>query len=234
MKILLVRPPVPRHTIGLKNVMICEPLELEYVAAGLEGHDVQIMDMILEKGFTKRLKSFSPDVICTSCYISGVNEVIKLCRKAKIWNREVKTIVGGVHASRCAEDFADPSIDCIVLGDGTSQIAAIVEALWDTKALLAVPGLALPVGPNRVLKTKGKAYMPNADTLPLPRRDLVAHLQHRYYYIFHRPVAVGTSATFALPGALQTGTLTPAARNPLWKSWSKLRQRMFTLWMISF
>ncbi|WP_421947230.1 B12-binding domain-containing radical SAM protein [Phaeodactylibacter xiamenensis] len=194
MKILLVRPPVPKHTIGLKNVMICEPLELEYVAAGLEGHDVQIMDMILEKGFTKRLRSFSPDVICTSCYISGVNEVIKLCRKAKIWNRKVKTIVGGVHASRCAEDFADPAIDCIVLGDGTSQISTIVEALGEDKALLSVSGLALPVGPNKVLKTKGKAYMPNADTLPLPRRDLVAHLQHRYYYIFHRPVATMKTA----------------------------------------
>ena len=33
MRILLVRPPVPRQTIGLKHVMICEPLELEYVAA---------------------------------------------------------------------------------------------------------------------------------------------------------------------------------------------------------
>lgn len=195
MKILLVRPPVPKHTIGLKNVMICEPLELEYVAAGLPGHDVQIMDMILEKGFTKRLKHFQPDILCTSCYISGVNEVIKLCRKAKMWNRSVKTIVGGVHASRCAEDFADPSVDCIVLGDGTSQISAIVDALQrEATALLELPGLALPTGPNEVLKTEGKAYMPKADTLPLPRRDLVAHLQHRYYYIFHRPVATMKTA----------------------------------------
>ena len=29
MRILLVRPPVPRHTIGLKHIMTCEPLELE-------------------------------------------------------------------------------------------------------------------------------------------------------------------------------------------------------------
>ena len=35
MRILLVRAPVPPHTIGLKHIMVCEPLELEYVAAGL-------------------------------------------------------------------------------------------------------------------------------------------------------------------------------------------------------
>jgi len=29
--------------------------------------------------------------------------------------------------------------------------------------------------------------MPPADSLPLPRRDLVAHLRHRYYYLFHQP-----------------------------------------------
>ena len=86
MRILLVRPPVPRHTIGLKHVMICEPLELEYAAAGLDGHDVQILDLIVEKGFEKRLRLFRPDVVGTSWYITGVNEVIKLCRSVKRWN----------------------------------------------------------------------------------------------------------------------------------------------------
>jgi radical SAM superfamily enzyme YgiQ (UPF0313 family) len=32
--------------------------------------------------------------------------------------------------------------------------------------------------------------MPKPDSLPFPRRDLVAHLRHRYYYyLFHQPVA---------------------------------------------
>ena len=76
MKILLVRVPIPRHTMGLKHIMICEPLELEYVAAGLDGHEVQIMDMILERGYEKRLARFQPDVVGTSSYIAGVNEAI--------------------------------------------------------------------------------------------------------------------------------------------------------------
>jgi len=189
MKILLVRPPVPSHTIGLKNVMICEPLELEYVAAGLPGHDVQIFDGILERGLKRRLRKFKPDVIGTSCYITGVNEVKKVCRETKLWNPECRTIVGGVHASRCPEDFVDSAIDCIVLGDGTSLIAEIIKAFETGAPLDEIPGLALPVNEDELIRTAERTYMPAADELPLPRRDLIDHLKHRYYYLFHQPVA---------------------------------------------
>jgi radical SAM superfamily enzyme YgiQ (UPF0313 family) len=189
MRVLLVRPPVPRHTIGLKHVMICEPLELEYVAAGLEGHDVEILDLIVEDGFEERLRSFRPDVLGTSCYITGVNEVKKLCRAAKRWNPDVWTVAGGVHASRAPEDFADHAIDAVVLGDGTTVMPELLRAFADGTMLEDVAGLALPVDDERVVFTAERPYMPRADELPFPRRDLVAHLRHHYYYIFHRPLA---------------------------------------------
>lgn len=188
MRILLVRPPVPRHTIGLKHIMICEPLELEYVAAGLDGHEVEIVDLILEKGFTRRLKKFRPDVVGTSCYISGVNEVIKICRAVKQWSPECRTVVGGVQASQVPEDFLDASIDCIVLGDGTTTMPDVVDAFENGSSLESVSGLALPRG-SELVRTKPRAYMPQADSIPFPRRDLVAHLKHRYYYLWNRPVA---------------------------------------------
>lgn len=189
MKVLLVRPPVPPHTMGLKHVMICEPLELEYVAAGLDGHEVQIMDLIVERDFTARLGEFRPDVIGTSCYITGVNEVIKLCRAAKRWNPAVRTVVGGVHAARAPEDFADHAVDCIVLGDGTTTMPEVLEAFESGRPLEDIPGLALAISDEEVVFTEGRRYMPRPDSLPFPRRDLVAHLRHHYYYIFHRPVA---------------------------------------------
>jgi radical SAM superfamily enzyme YgiQ (UPF0313 family) len=189
MKILFVRPPVPPHTIGLKHIMICEPLELEYAAAGLGDHEVQIMDLIVEKGFEKRLKTFKPDMVASSCYITGVNEVIKLFRQTKLWNRNCFTVAGGVQAAQVPEDFADPSVDCIVMGDGTTSMPHIVRALESQTSLQEIPGLAFPVGKGEVELTRAKPYMPKADTLPLPRRDLVAHLQHKYYYLLHQPVA---------------------------------------------
>jgi radical SAM superfamily enzyme YgiQ (UPF0313 family) len=188
MRVLLVRPPVPRYTIGLRHIMICEPLELEYVAAGLDGHEVQIFDGILERGLARRIRDFQPDVVGTSAYISGVNEAIKVCRAAKRWSVSCRTVVGGVHAACAPEDFADAAVDCIVLGDGTTVMPDVMAAFAGERALETVPGLALPRGGGLVV-TAPRAYMPPPDDLPLPRRDLVAHLRHRYYYLFHRPVA---------------------------------------------
>ena len=189
MKILFVRPPVPPHTIGLKHIMICEPLEFEYTAASIHGHTMEIMDLIVEKGFRKRLEKFKPDVVASSCYITGVNEVIKLFRETKLWNKDCFTVAGGVQAAQVPEDFADPSVDCIVLGDGTTTMPLIIQALEEKTDIYTIPGLAFPIGPVEVEFTESNPYMPKADTLPLPRRDLVAHLQHHYYYLMHQPVA---------------------------------------------
>ncbi|MGD2153481.1 MAG: cobalamin-dependent protein, partial [Gemmatimonadales bacterium] len=169
--------------------MICEPLELEYAAAGLDRHEVKIFDMILERDLQAALRGFAPDVVGTSCYITGVNEVKKICRAVKMWNRECWTVVGGVQASQAPEDFADPAIDCIVRGDGTTVMPQLMEAFAGGRPLEEIPGLALPDGGARVVRTGERRYMSDPDQLPLPRRDLVAHLSHRYYYLFHQPVA---------------------------------------------
>ncbi len=190
MRILLVRPPVPPYTMGLKHVMMCEPLELEYVAAGLAGHDVEILDLLLERGYRERLRRFRPDVVGTSAYITGVNEAVKVCRQAKRWNPAVWTVVGGVHAALAPEDFADAAVDAIVLGDGTTVMPELVAAMGNGASLEDVPGLALPLDGGGIVRTAARPYMPDPDSLPLPRRDLVARFRDRYYYILHRPVAL--------------------------------------------
>jgi radical SAM superfamily enzyme YgiQ (UPF0313 family) len=194
MKILLVRPPVPRHTIGLKHIMICEPLELEYVAAGLRGHEVQVLDLIVEKGLARRLRRFRPDIVGTSSYIAGVNEVIKVCRQAKLWNPACLTVVGGVQAAQVAEDFADNAVDVIVKGDGPTAMAALVRALEQGEDLRTVPGIAIPRDRTTLFHGPEAPYMPNPDQLPLPDRSVVDHLKHRYYYLMHRPVATVKTA----------------------------------------
>jgi len=130
MRVLLVRPPVPRQTIGLQHLMVCEPLELEYVAAGLGAeHDVAILDLILERGLERRIREFRPDVVGTSCYITGVGEAERVCRAAKAWNPQVLTVVGGVHAALVPEDFADPAMDVIAQGDGTTTMPLLLRAI---------------------------------------------------------------------------------------------------------
>lgn len=189
MKILFVRPPVPKHTIGLKHIMICEPLELEYIAAGIKDHDLMIFDFLVETNFDRRLQNFNPDIVISSCYKSGTNEVIKLMRHVKEYNIKIITIAGGVHATLNPKDFCDESIDIIGMGDGTILVPEIITAIQLNKNLLTVPGIAIPIGMNTLKYSPKRVYMPPADTLPFPRRDLVKHLQHKYYYLMHKPVA---------------------------------------------
>jgi hopanoid C-3 methylase len=194
MKILLVRPPVPKHTMGLKHIMICEPLELEYTAANIHGHDIQILDLIVEKNLKKRLQKFTPDVVGSSCYITGVNEVIKIMREVKRWKSGCITVVGGVHAAQVPEDFADVSVDVIVRGDGTTLFPEIIKSIEENSSFYNIKGLAIPIEDGKVELTGERPYMPHADSLPFPRRDLIAHLQHHYYYLMHKPVATMKTA----------------------------------------
>ncbi len=193
MKVLLVRPYPPEYTIGLKNLMVCEPLELEYVAAALVGHEVEIFDMILDKDLAGKIRSFSPDIVGTSSYVTGVNVVKEICRIAKSCKPDVVTVVGGVHATIVPDDFSSPFVDVIVRGDGVSQVRKVVQALESGSTLTDIPNLAF--GNNGGFTTSCREpFAVDADDYPMPRRDLVERFSGQYYYLSHKPVALVKTA----------------------------------------
>lgn len=116
MRILLVRPKPHKETIGLQSVMICEPLELMQLSAVLKvnGHTVRILDMILErKPLDFFVKSFAPDLVGITGYISHIGIMKQYAKTIKSINGDIRVAVGGVHAAVCSEDFADENIDYI-------------------------------------------------------------------------------------------------------------------------
>ena len=118
MNILLVRPNTPKDSINLQSFMICEPLELEYVASALinDGHNVDLVDMLLEKKPLKYfLKQRNYEMVCFTAYITTVGMVKKYSKIVKEFNSDIKTSVGGVHAEVVPTDFVDENIDYILL-----------------------------------------------------------------------------------------------------------------------
>lgn len=115
-KILLVRPRPHPKTIGLQNVMICEPLELMTLKPVLaaNGHRVLILDMILESRplgyFVRKLK---PDIVGITGYISHVGVIKEYAAQIKAARPAAQVVVGGVHAEVCPGDFAHPCIDLV-------------------------------------------------------------------------------------------------------------------------
>jgi radical SAM superfamily enzyme YgiQ (UPF0313 family) len=108
MKILLVQPPKARTVIGGEDVHIYEPLDLEYIAAGVvNDHEVRILDMRLENDLPAVLEEFNPDIVGMTAYTTHVNTVKKLFKEVKTWKSETLTVIGGHHASACPVDFQD-------------------------------------------------------------------------------------------------------------------------------
>lgn len=183
MKILLVRPKPHQDTVGLQHIMVCEPLELEYLAAAVKGeHQVELVDMILEKKpLSYFVKRFQPQVVAITAYISHVNVVKQYACTVKAMDSSIKVVVGGVHAEVVPEDFFNEHIDYVVNGNGISAFSGLLQQLA-TGAERPFTGLI----------RRGEAAGPCSNSqVPkvLPDRNITAKYRNRYYYMFHNPCA---------------------------------------------
>ncbi len=185
MKILFIRPKQSPETIGLQHVIICEPLELEVLAAlANTSDDVKIIDMILEKQSVEyHIGNYKPDVVCVTGYITNIPQMISYCRTAKKINPELVTIVGGVHIERFPEDINDLSVDFRVVRNATRAFPELLTHINGNGEL--------PKGVLRYNEPLDEDSLPEFDFyFPKPRRDLTAKYRDKYFYIFHDKVSL--------------------------------------------
>ena len=180
MKVLLFRPRPHKETIGLQNVMICEPLELEYIAANIEplGHECIIIDMILErKGVAYFVEKYKPDVVGITGYISHVNIIKDYAAKVKQYDPNIKTIVGGVHAEVNPTDFECEQIDYIIRANGIKTFIEILNGIEKKDENAVIDGVYRE---NHICeKEMSFNYI-------FPDREKVSKYRSKYYYMFHR------------------------------------------------
>lgn len=186
MKVLLIRPDPPKETIGLKHVMICEPLELEYLIANVpkdikDKVDLKIYDFILEKRpFKKVLLDERPDFIVFTGYITHVGLIKEMAQEAKGLIRHIKVGVGGVHAEVLPEDFQSEYIDFIYDKNG-------IDAFNETLLGLLVDRTEEDINWKIRTKISEKSTVFNYKH---PDRKAVEAYRKDYYYMFHNPCAL--------------------------------------------
>lgn len=185
MKVLLIRPNPPKETIGLQHVMICEPLELEYLVSNVPDYlrdkiELNIVDLILEKKSYKNiLIEEKPDFIVFTGYITHVGIIKEMSKDAKLLLPNIIVGVGGVHAEVVPKDFESPYIDLIFNRNG---IDGFNETLL---------GLYLDRNIDEI-RSKIKNLPPKKTTFKynLPDRTSVEKYRRHYYYMFHSPCAL--------------------------------------------
>lgn len=181
MNILLIRPKPHKDTLGLQNLMICEPLELEYLSSNAEalGHKVRIIDMILEKKpVSYFVQKYNPDVVGITGYISHVNVIKGYAREIKACNSEIKVLVGGVHAEVNPEDYECRYIDCIIRANGIRTFLEILDRLEKKQRIQNHPCVYGRNSPKPEKETDFPYLFPD--------RKKVDRYRSRYYYMFHR------------------------------------------------
>mgnify|MGYP000861229827 FL=1 len=184
LRILLLRPRPPKETIGLQHVMICEPLELEYLVGNIDKAkaSVKIIDMILEKKPIEFfINKYKPHIVGMTAYITHVGAVKEMARKIKCLSNQTITVVGGVHAEVVPEDFISKYIDYIICSNPVETFNKIIDRVRagvDTKEIEGT-------------YVKGKKYIRTSsyNILP-PDRSSVKRYRKKYYYMFHNPCAL--------------------------------------------
>jgi radical SAM superfamily enzyme YgiQ (UPF0313 family) len=189
MKVLLIYPdtdPLSVIPTGLINI---EPLGLEYLAGELYDHDVDILDMKIEKDWKYHIEQFQPDVVGITGTVIHTTRMIEILGYVKEIFPETITVVGGTQATLVPNDFLTPEVDILVPGQNPNVFRDLIATIEEDNNLDEVNGLMIRTNTNWKITTP---VVPphNLDHLPMPRRKLTSKYRSKYCHIFWKPVAM--------------------------------------------
>jgi radical SAM superfamily enzyme YgiQ (UPF0313 family) len=171
-----------------EDVFLFEPLALEYVAAGVNAdHEVKILDQRIDDRVEQTLEEFRPDVVGITGYTVHVNRVKLLAERAKAWNPDVLTVVGGHHATVAPRDFDCQPIDLVVVGDGVDSFREVVRRFDLCEGFDGIPGVWVNTGQGLQEGEANPAR--DLDAFPFPDRSLTKAYRHAYYSEYMKPLA---------------------------------------------
>ncbi len=213
MKILLINPPCGPRTIGMRHIARIEPLGLEQIGAGVsKDHEVRLVDMQVRPDDLERtLHEFRPDVAGATTETVRVGPAIETLRTVKASAPNCTTVIGGHHPTVFPEDFNDPAIDLIAVGEGYYTFREICETKQSgSDDYSHIAGLVLRT-PDGLIATAERPMLTNLDELPVPDRSLTAQYRKMYYYLLE-PSAAAMRTSYGCksncsfcPGALVYG-----------------------------
>ena len=171
-KILLINPA--KDVPLLDWAMRYPPLGLMSVAAVLENHEVEILDLKVDKLSKEDVKKkmSSVDIVGISVLTPSVDYALELCRLAKHYN--CLTVLGGVHPSMDPKLMNNPEVDVVVRGEGELSFKEIA----DGKSLKSIAGISYK-DDDKIIHNPERAPA-NLNSIPFPRIDLISKYNGKY------------------------------------------------------
>jgi anaerobic magnesium-protoporphyrin IX monomethyl ester cyclase len=186
-KLLFITPPFHAGVVEVAGSWV--PLYHVYLAGAVRsaGFDAEIYDAMTKKvGYdeiAKKIEDSRPDYIALSVITCTQPDSIKVAELAKEINPEIKTIMGGVHASFMYEEIFNSTnaVDYIVRGEGEVTIVELLKALSKGAVTEKVKGIAYRDN-GRIIVTQSRPFLENFDALPMAW-DLLDWNDYTYYIL---------------------------------------------------
>jgi radical SAM superfamily enzyme YgiQ (UPF0313 family) len=190
MRVLLVNPFYPISETP------SPPLGLAYLAAALEGADIEvkILDFVVVPYRLKLLESvlqnFRPHILGITSVTMTFDSAIETIREAKRMQPDILTVMGGAHVTFCAKETLDcfPELDVIALGEGEETIVDLTKTFQKHGDLKNVKGIVYRNGSE--LHSTGSREFVDIDQLPVPARHLLPLGRYR---ALGMPISMTTS-----------------------------------------
>ena len=166
------------------------PLGLQYLAASLEknGHEVEIIDLRVEKNWRKTLKNsvLSTNIVGLNVQTQNLKYVLAVSNIIKELDPYIPLVIGGPHCifSQFKSLNDIPNADISVTGEGEHVINDIVRFFQGFKKLSDINGIYYREK-GRIKKGKPLKIIKNLDSINFPARHLVEKYDYGKINNFH-------------------------------------------------
>lgn len=206
MKIAAVFPPYT-HKIFAENLKVVDnyfgkfqPLNLLYAAAYMKkaGHDVIVVDANAERlspdSCLKRLREFSPDILCFNLSTYMFHDTLKWIRIMKEATG-LPVLVGGINLRLYPEEtMSHTEIDYAVTDEADPALPLLLEAIGGGASPEGIPGVAYREG-GEVRITRAAAAKLDFDKFPFPARELIDNSLYYEHISQRRNFTIALAAT---------------------------------------
>ncbi len=124
-----------------------------------------------------------PDILCFSCYIWNIREILAICHDFKKISPQTVIILGGPEVSYEAEEVlrCNPAIDYVIRGEGEETLAELLTAIQENQPLANVPGITYR-SMSAICSNQERALINNLDSIPFPYQDDFKELHDKIVY----------------------------------------------------
>ncbi len=156
------------------------PLGIGYLMGSLRGqqeaqalHLASMLDARAQ--ITARLQTFQPQVVALTCTTFNRVTVARAIRWVRAFDRSIRIVVGGVHATYCADQVLSTyGADVVVIGEGEITLPELLRTMESGAHLHDVSGIAFLDGTGNVVRTPPRPPIAILDDLPSPDYEYAA------------------------------------------------------------